>query len=281
MQTLQKRASWSTTIGQTQRQILKRFASLACTVQAQLVEIVPLVLWDMRCMPIGQMNYCISIFYTWAQAPLVKYTVSSSRMMRPRLFGLNLVKPQMRIPLWTSSQDGSLPSEWHSLGSPIAEVTSKNRVIAQLNRKLHAHHHFTTPYCPESNGTVESVCREVLRAARALLSEFRMDQKDWPQVIRLIQSTLNHAPRPSLGGRAPITVFSGLPADNPLRTMLPAGVAQVEKIDGIHARKLIECDKLVAALDKIHREVSESRTRKRKEAVKRHNEKNSCPLYQL
>jgi hypothetical protein len=35
-------------------------------------------------------------------------------------------------------------------------------------------------------------------------------------MIRLVQSALNHACIPSLGGLAPITVFTGLPAQNPL-----------------------------------------------------------------
>jgi len=30
----------------------------------------------------------------------------------------------------------------------------KNTVMSSLNRSLHAFHHFTTPYCPQSNGTV-------------------------------------------------------------------------------------------------------------------------------
>ena len=49
-----------------------------------------------------------------------------------------------------------------------------------------------------------------------LLSEFRLCQESWPAVIPLLQSALNHASLPSLGGMLPITVFTGLPAQNPL-----------------------------------------------------------------
>ena len=103
----------------------------------------------------------------------------------------------------------------------------KNEVIRLVNRMLYARHHFTTAYCPQSNGTVETVCKEVLRACRALLSEFRLQESEWPVVIPLIQSVLNHSVRPSLGDRAPITVFTGLPADNPLRTVFPADTTKV------------------------------------------------------
>lgn len=37
----------------------------------------------------------------------------------------------------------------------------KNTLITLPNRKFHAHHHYTAPYRPQANGTVESVCREV------------------------------------------------------------------------------------------------------------------------
>ena len=52
----------------------------------------------------------------------------------------------------------------------------KNEVIRLVNRRLYARHHFTTAYCPQSNGTVEAVCKEVLRACRALLSEFQLKE---------------------------------------------------------------------------------------------------------
>ena len=64
--------------------------------------------------------------------------------------------------------------------------------MSQLNRELHAFHDFTTPYHPQSNGTVESICKESLRAARALISESRRMLVEWSSVIRMVQSILNH-----------------------------------------------------------------------------------------
>ena len=111
----------------------------------------------------------------------------------------------------------------------------KNRVIDSLNRQLRAYHHFPTPYSPQSNGTLESMCREVLRAVRALLSEFRLKKTEWPSVIRIVQSVLNHSSRPSLGQKAPVTAFAGLPADNPLRTLLPPQPGELSTLAFIKA----------------------------------------------
>lgn len=56
----------------------------------------------------------------------------------------------------------------------------KNVVMNGLNLDLHGHHHFTTLYSLQSNGTVENVRKEVLRAGRAILSEFRIKESKWP-----------------------------------------------------------------------------------------------------
>ena len=149
----------------------------------------------------------------------------------------------------------------------------KNQTLSLLNRELHAFHHFTNPYHPQSNGTVESMCKEVLRAVRALISEFRLKIVEWPSVIRMVQSILNHSIRPSLGNRAPVTEFTGLPADNPLRTLLPPAPATPVSLGFVKAQKLVRTDSLIKAIDDLHRNVSETRTRKRKQALENHNKR--------
>ena len=149
----------------------------------------------------------------------------------------------------------------------------KNKVMSNINRAMHSQHHFTTPYCPQGNGTVETVCKEVLRACRALLSEFRMRELDWPHVYRLVQSMLNHTKRPSLGNVAPITAFTGMPPDNPLLSILPPDIAQPQSLEFIRAQKVMKIDCLVAAVDQVHKKVAKTRTRKRRQSVKAHNAK--------
>ena len=97
----------------------------------------------------------------------------------------------------------------------------KNKLMDRINRGLHCHHNFTTPNTPLANGTVERVCREVLRCCRALLSEFRLKETEWPFVLPIIQSVLNHTKLSSQVNRAPVTAFAGLPSDNPLRLLIP------------------------------------------------------------
>ena len=89
-----------------------------------------------------------------------------------------------------------------------------NILMAHLNEELHAHSHFTTPHCPQGSGTVEAICREVIRTSRAL-SEFRLQEDECLCILPLFQSILNSTTRPALRFRAPISFFCGLPSDNP------------------------------------------------------------------
>jgi transposase InsO family protein len=50
----------------------------------------------------------------------------------------------------------------------------KDEVVRRVQKELKAKHHFTTAYCPCSNGTIESECKQVIRAFRAVLSELKM-----------------------------------------------------------------------------------------------------------
>ena len=77
----------------------------------------------------------------------------------------------------------------------------KNEVIRHLLEQMNSSHHFTLPYTPWSNGTVEVVGRELLRCIRALLSEFQLPQRSWTRVLPLVQSALNSSILKRLGGR--------------------------------------------------------------------------------
>ena len=144
----------------------------------------------------------------------------------------------------------------------------KNELIANLNRTLRAHHHFTTAYTPQSNGTVEHVCQEILRACRALLSEFRLQTNMWSTVLPLVQSILNHSFRPSLGNVAPITAFTALLPDNPLRTIIIPQVEHAKDLSFIDAQRIINVRSTIAAVEAMHSMVSTARTRKREQAIR-------------
>jgi hypothetical protein len=139
----------------------------------------------------------------------------------------------------------------------------KNKVIEALQHALGAHHHFTTARCPWANGTVEVVMREVLRCCRALLSEWRMQPREWPRVIKVVQMVLNHSPSPSLGGVAPVTAMTGLPAMHPLDQLAVPGSVKTATLSEIVANRKVNVTKLKLALDEMHQ-----RTKKANEAAR-------------
>jgi IS30 family transposase len=50
----------------------------------------------------------------------------------------------------------------------------KSEVVRRVQKELKAKHHFTTANCPWSNGTIESACKQVIRAFRAVLSGLKV-----------------------------------------------------------------------------------------------------------
>ena len=126
---------------------------------------------------------------------------------------------------------------------------------------MNSQHHFVTPYSPWANGTVEVVNRVILDVLRSLLSEFRYRFDQWPLVLPLVQGVINHTPSRSLGGYAPVTVFTGLKNESPYRFLFDP------KMDDFKHLRISDQDlarhvsKLAEVLIKLHREVSESKTR--------------------
>ena len=94
--------------------------------------------------------------------------------------------------------------------------------MAELADRLRIRHHFTMAGMHFPNGTVERMCQIVSEIFRLLLSELRIDQDRWPDLLPLVQFVANHTIRPSLGAFAPVTVFSGLSASSPLDSIIPS-----------------------------------------------------------
>ena len=95
----------------------------------------------------------------------------------------------------------------------------RNKSVEALRKWFKYAHHFTKPYSPWANGTVERVCREVKRACLALLSEWKLSPRDWPSVVSSVQAILNQAPLKCLCARSkeeprifrtPLEVFCGM-----------------------------------------------------------------------
>ena len=54
----------------------------------------------------------------------------------------------------------------------------KNSLIYGLTKETYVGHHFKTAYSPWANGSVERVCREVMRSCRALVREWKMGPRE-------------------------------------------------------------------------------------------------------
>jgi IS30 family transposase len=129
--------------------------------------------------------------------------------------------------------------EWFShFGVVYSWVTDqgthfKNQVIEHLRKQLGAHHHFTIAYCPWSNGTVEVVNRLLLRCIKALLSERKMQEAEWPKLLRLVQMALNGRTSTRLKNQAPITAMTALSADGLKKYIVKTEPVHVEDVQEV------------------------------------------------
>jgi hypothetical protein len=146
-------------------------------------------------------------------------------------------------------------------------------VVRRVQKELKAKHHFTTANCPRSNGTIESACKQVIRAFRAVLSELKMYADEWPKVVNLIQSVRNNALSTRLNKRTPMQVITGDAESTPLALMLKDNVPVNAPLDFIKEQKLMEIEKLSKSLTEIHAQVAEKATRDRKAAIQKRNDK--------
>lgn len=164
----------------------------------------------------------------------------------------------------------------------------KNQLMHELTEELKGSHHFATAYSPWSNGTVERVCREVLRACRALLHEFRLAPEDWSSVTECMQSVLNQSPLKRLGLRSeeqpgvyrtPLEVFTSHKPTRPLLRALHISPSKnVPNLEEIRARQLIEIHKTQDALEKMHRQVGDRITASRLKSIEKYQARtNSQP----
>ncbi|KAE8951682.1 hypothetical protein PR002_g32902 [Phytophthora rubi] len=104
-----------------------------------------------------------------------------------------------------------------------------------------------------------------------MILEYKINHTDWPYLMPMVQASLNHTAVPSLGNKAPVELFTGLPCPTPLREFyLPdAGelkeVPEIDKIDEFLAD-------LRASIQEMHRAVKDKRLKQRLLNKKRERE---------
>lgn len=150
----------------------------------------------------------------------------------------------------------------------------KNQLMTAIAQSLNIRHHQTNAYHPQSNGSVEVVCREVLRAFKALLSEFALGFASWPRIAKPVQMILIQSPSPKLGKDiAPITAFTQQLPEHPLTYLLKVEGKQttVSTLSMAKACQLMEHEKVQSAMQQMHRTITNNSKKRRQKAVDLHN----------
>jgi hypothetical protein len=132
----------------------------------------------------------------------------------------------------TSAVAADSTMDWHSrFGIPrdwISDQGShfKNEVIDKLCTRLKCKQIFSPTYSPWINGSVERVNRDILQVLRVLILDYKLNHRDWTRLIPIVQASLNHTDVPSLAGKTPGELFTGLEPPSPLQAVyLGPGVA--------------------------------------------------------
>jgi hypothetical protein len=165
------------------------------------------------------------------------------------------------------SANFGIPKVWVSDGASHYV----NTVMNEMNEHLSVKHHIVVAHSPWANGTVESMMSQILRVLRALLSEWRMQEQNWPLLVPIVQSILNHAPSLRLGGRAPIEAYTGLPATRPLCTLIHPEFKTVKSIEEIDESLKKELRLLALRRNELHKNVARVATRIRDQKRERIN----------
>ncbi len=119
-----------------------------------------------------------------------------------------------------------------------------------------------------------------LASSDVLISEFRLAPQDWESIMPLIQRIINESPVKRLGknedgtARSPLQVMTGLrPSRNEFTFEMQKEVGVPHKVDAVRAMKITNIDKVQAALDIMHKYVSDRVSNNRGWQIMAHNRK--------
>ncbi|KAF0722508.1 hypothetical protein AaE_009940 [Aphanomyces astaci] len=145
----------------------------------------------------------------------------------------------------------------------------KNKEIEKVRKLVGAHHHITTAYSSLANGTVEVVNRLVLRAAQR-------NEAERGRMAACVAAR-SRRPQPSAGGRlggiAPVTAFTSLPAKTPLAGFVHPMSKEVYVTDWLGAARQKHVTDIQVALDEMHRNVEVRSDKVRQQARGRRDRK--------
>ncbi|GMF59946.1 unnamed protein product [Phytophthora fragariaefolia] len=73
--------------------------------------------------------------------------------------------------------------------------------------------------CTWINGSEERGNRDILQVLRLLILDYKVNHRDWPRLIPIVQASLNHTAVPSLAGKTLGPLFTGLQPPSPLQAV--------------------------------------------------------------
>eukprot|EP00924_Labyrinthula_sp_SR-Ha-C_P003686 snap_masked-scaffold_3-processed-gene-2.39-mRNA-1 protein AED:0.48 eAED:0.48 QI:0/-1/0/1/-1/1/1/0/1861 len=82
-----------------------------------------------------------------------------------------------------------------------------NSLLNELAKRIGFEQYFTVVYSPWTNGSTEVMNSSILRYLRSLVSQFGMQESEWPYLLPLITYILNNKPMESRGGRTANELF--------------------------------------------------------------------------
>ena len=124
-------------------------------------------------------------------------------------------------------------------------------------------HHFTLAYCPWSNGTIEVVNRVLVRIFRSLLSELKLGIEYWSGIQEPVQSVLNHSPADKWDGFTAGTVFTQIPAVQPISMIAHPRTQKEVSLAAVIQRQKDALKEAQEALEGMHRIYDERNGTKR------------------
>ena len=114
---------------------------------------------------------------------------------------------------------------------------------------------------------------------KSLQSELKLQAWDWADLLPLVQSVLNHTPANRLGGVAPVTAFTALPATTPMTSFLHPESQREMDIGKICEEQQAHIHEVQAVLEQMHKKLVETANKKRTQARDRHNKKLKLPNF--
>ena len=85
----------------------------------------------------------------------------------------------------------------------------KNHIMERLAETYGVDHHYTTPYSPWANGSVERVNRVVNRLFRVLLAKKRLNAARWHAILNLVVTGINIVPSRFRSNKSPFELYTG------------------------------------------------------------------------